>query len=49
MDRIRVNYIISKTAKNLLIALSSKLGLKHTSLIEIAIRELAKKEEITLE
>jgi len=48
-EKIKVNYKITKEAKEFLNKLKSKLGVSHTAIVEISIREKAEKENITLE
>jgi hypothetical protein len=46
MERKSVGYRLSTTALRLLCALTETLGLSKTSVIEMAIRELAKRKGI---
>ncbi len=48
-EKISVTYRLSKTGRNILKLLSKKLALSHTSLVEIALRDLAKKENVDFE
>jgi predicted DNA-binding protein len=43
---VKTSFRLSKDAGRLLTALSRKLGISKTSVIEVCIREKAKKEEI---
>jgi hypothetical protein len=46
-NRTSVGYRLSEGALKLLFALSASLGLSKTAVIEIAVRELAKRNKIT--
>jgi len=48
-EKISVTYRLSQTGRNILKVLSKKLALSHTSLVEIALRDLAKKEKLDIE
>lgn len=48
MPKKPTNIRLTQDAKNLLTLLAQKLGLSRTGVIELAIRELAKKEKILL-
>lgn len=44
-----VNYTLSETARIFIKKLAIKLGINNTSVIEIAVREKAERENISLE
>jgi len=48
MPKKPTNIRLSEDAKKLLTLLAQKLGLSQTGVIELAIREFAKKEKISL-
>lgn len=44
--RIRVNYALSPEAVRLLTLLAQKMGVSRTAVIELALRQMAKSEQI---
>lgn len=45
-EAIKTSFRITSDAKNLIAQLSNKLGINQTSVIEIAIRQMAEREHI---